>query len=105
MQNNWKIAVPIMAIAVVIVAIVAMKYVGHAPQSEIAMKQAVSPQSAPQIQVTPVSGNVDDLTVSLGAQADADMSNLSDPSVDQSTVSSDSASINEIAGAYDENSF
>ena len=108
---NWKISIPI---AVVVVAILGVMFMGgKGTPAPAVVKDTSAPVTQGEVvqggvtvtPVTQVSGNVDDLTLQLSSAADADLSTLSDPAGDKTTVTSDSQSINGLASAYDETTF
>lgn len=111
MQINWKIAVPL---AVVVIALVAALsgMSGRKEPADMALVSpdvvsvpAASPEAPASESAPPVSGNVDDLTLSLFGEADQDLAFSAEADEDMALVTSDSASINGYATAYDETTF
>jgi hypothetical protein len=111
MQINWKIAAPI---AVVVIALVAA-LTGMSGRKEpadmavgspdIVLMPTASPEAPAAESAPPVSGNVDDLALSLFGEADQDLAFSAESDEDMALVTSDSASINGYATAYDETTF
>lgn len=122
MQMNWKIAAPIAVVAIAVVAVLGMgeKNAPLAtdqesvsttamPESAMMKNEAVPTGRAMMamntMPVEPATGNVDDLVASLNADADADVTALSDGSADIALVTSDSQSVTDLTTAYDETTF
>ncbi len=116
MHMNWKLAAPV---AVVVIALVAVTGISGKPaptdmaQNRSAATMAVTADSGSPAARTMMasknaaqpSGNVDDLTASLIGEADQDLTFVTDTDEDMSYLTSDSASINGYATAYDETTF
>lgn len=110
MQINWKIAVPFaIVLAALFAALMGMggkkapTDVVSTPETELV--QVAEPGLPATKSTGEVSGNVDDLTLSLVGEADQDLTFAGDADEDMALVTSDSASINGYATAYDETTF
>jgi len=106
MNINWKIVAPLGVFVLVALFLVMSREqstdLAVTPQDtseKVAMTEKAPPASAP------ASGNVDELTASLNAEADTDNAEFADANQDLELVASDSQSINGLGNAYDETTF
>lgn len=107
---NWKIAVPIAVVVIALVAALSGMSGRKAPEMAVVAPEVVLvPTASPEAPVTespaPVSGNVDDLAVSLIGEADKDLTFTADADEDMALLTSDGASLNGYTTAYDETTF
>lgn len=111
MHMNWKIALPIAVVVIALVAALTGMSGRKAPAEmavvspDVILVPTPSPEAPAPESATPVSGNVDDLALSLTSEADQDLAFSADADEDMAYVTSDSASINGYATAYDETTF
>lgn len=112
MQINWKFAAPIAVVVIALVATIGMS--GKTVPTDMAvstseMESARAADTSGQAMMMMAakntvepSGNVDDLSAALVAEADQDLTFSADAEEDMTYVTSDSASINGYTTAYDE---